>query len=179
MLGPIDRARYLAQRAHAGQMRKNGTTPYVVHVERVANKVATHPLATEDMIVAAWLHDVVEDTTYCTFTDIEWLFNIYVESLVFHLTNEYTSKAYPDMNRHERKLAEAKRHKQHTIPVKIIKLADRIDNLQDSDGGLTEGFRHKYMKESLALFEALNFDEEDPFVKELYDMLVKEHVINV
>lgn len=175
----ITRAAYLARRAHDGQMRKDGVTPYSVHVERVANKVMNHPLATEEMVAAAWLHDVVEDTQYAKFQDIKMLFGYNTALMVMGLTNHYTHDAFPDMNRHDRKIAEANRYVTEEIPIKIIKLADRIDNLKDNSGGMSEGFMHKYMKESLALFEALNFDDEDPFVKELYDLLVKEHIIDV
>lgn len=49
-------ARGIAFGAHAGQVDKSGN-PYVGHLERVAERL-DHPLDK----VAAWLHDVLEDT---------------------------------------------------------------------------------------------------------------------
>lgn len=50
-------AENIAREAHAGQFRRDGITPYIVHPEAVAAGV-TNP---EEKAVA-WLHDVLEDT---------------------------------------------------------------------------------------------------------------------
>ena len=59
----IERARRYASAAHrnVGQLRKYSGQPYEEHLRRVADIVAG---VTDDaeMIAAAWLHDVVEDT---------------------------------------------------------------------------------------------------------------------
>src|SRR5690606_34958342 len=49
-----------AARAHAGQYRKDGVTPYIVHPARVASLVA-HFGGNHIAILSAWLHDVFED----------------------------------------------------------------------------------------------------------------------
>ncbi|WP_052573656.1 bifunctional (p)ppGpp synthetase/guanosine-3',5'-bis(diphosphate) 3'-pyrophosphohydrolase [Haloferula sp. BvORR071] len=54
----MKRASAIALEAHAGQFRRDGTTPYVRHPEAVAARVAGDPLAE----AVAWLHDVLEDT---------------------------------------------------------------------------------------------------------------------
>ena len=46
--------------AHQGQTRKDGKTPFIVHPERVAKCVA-HYGGNHVGIIAAWLHDVIED----------------------------------------------------------------------------------------------------------------------
>lgn len=51
-------SRDLAHRAHEGQFRRDGVTPYVVHPQAVASRVAGDPIAES----VAWLHDVLEDT---------------------------------------------------------------------------------------------------------------------
>ena len=49
----------IARKAHAGQFRRDGVTPYITHPEAVAKSLeGEHP----DVISAAWLHDVLEDT---------------------------------------------------------------------------------------------------------------------
>lgn len=52
----IDRARLIAEKAHAGQVDKSGH-PYIEHVARVADRVEG---GVEKAV--AWLHDVLEDT---------------------------------------------------------------------------------------------------------------------
>ena len=50
-------AEEIATQAHAGQFRRDGVTPYIVHPEAVASRVDS-----PDLKVVAWLHDVIEDT---------------------------------------------------------------------------------------------------------------------
>lgn len=55
----IDKAREIATKYHEGQTRWNGD-PYITHPERVATKLQelNYP---DEVVVAAWLHDVLED----------------------------------------------------------------------------------------------------------------------
>lgn len=53
----VQEARKLAQQAHAGQYRRDGKTPYIVHPQAVASRVR---MPQEQAV--AWLHDVLEDT---------------------------------------------------------------------------------------------------------------------
>jgi (p)ppGpp synthase/HD superfamily hydrolase len=54
----VERAKALAERAHAGQVDKAGL-PYIEHVARVAAAVAHY--AEPEVEAVAWLHDVLED----------------------------------------------------------------------------------------------------------------------
>ncbi len=51
-------AKDIAYKAHEGQFRRDGKTPYIQHPEAVANLVGKNFLAP----AVAWLHDVLEDT---------------------------------------------------------------------------------------------------------------------
>jgi (p)ppGpp synthase/HD superfamily hydrolase len=57
----IHRAAAIAAQAHEGQYRKDRKTPAIAHPARVAGLVAAFGGAYRD-IIAAWLHDVIEDT---------------------------------------------------------------------------------------------------------------------
>jgi len=83
----VDKARYFATAAHAavGQKRKYSDDDYIVHPIRVANLVKQYG-GTEEMIAAAYLHDVVEDTDV-TMDTITSLFGSVVASLVKDLTD--------------------------------------------------------------------------------------------
>lgn len=57
-------AERIARQAHKGQVDRAGK-PYIEHIERVvANLLRRWPDATEDEIATAWLHDVIEDTSW-------------------------------------------------------------------------------------------------------------------
>lgn len=57
----VKKAREFAIKAHEGQKRKFTFAPYIVHPASVAQKVLMSPYADENMVCAAWLHDIVED----------------------------------------------------------------------------------------------------------------------
>lgn len=50
--------REIAARAHAGQFRRDGVTPYILHPMKVASFFPSFSMRDD----AAWLHDVLEDT---------------------------------------------------------------------------------------------------------------------
>lgn len=52
-------AEEIARKAHDGQFRRDGITPYVTHPGRVAKRVSGN----EDAEAVAWLHDILEDTS--------------------------------------------------------------------------------------------------------------------
>ncbi|MBK1877051.1 hypothetical protein [Pelagicoccus mobilis] len=53
------RAESIARTAHAGQFRRDGATPYIVHPQAVSERVEG-----AEAKAAAWLHDVLEDTSW-------------------------------------------------------------------------------------------------------------------
>jgi (p)ppGpp synthase/HD superfamily hydrolase len=55
----IELARSIAYKAHEGQLRRDGVTPYITHPEAVATKLYDQG---PEVVATAWLHDVIEDT---------------------------------------------------------------------------------------------------------------------
>ena len=80
----IKRAFFLAKEAHAGVRRRSGE-PYLLHPIAVAQIVINEIGLGVKSVVAALLHDVVEDTDY-TVEDIEHIFGAKVASMVDGLT---------------------------------------------------------------------------------------------
>ncbi|BBG31073.1 HD domain-containing protein [Zymobacter palmae] len=121
----IERARTFATAAHAAidQRRKYTDDPYIVHPQRVAERVASVP-HTPDMIAAAWLHDVVEDTAV-TIEEIQREFGDDVAVLVAGLTDV---SRLEDGNRKVRKAIDHAHSAQQSPACKTVKLADLIDN---------------------------------------------------
>lgn len=155
--------------AHKGQVRKVTEAPYITHPLRVAAQVMLRSDCTVEMVAAANLHDVVEDTIY-TYEDILRLFGKKVADLVLELTNQFTSEKRPDLNRAARKDLEKQRLKTISREAKIIKMLDRIDNLKEID--YTDSFAKLYAKESRSLLAAVG--DADP---ELASELVSEITI--
>lgn len=147
----IEAARF-AKQAHEGQVRKFSGDPYIHHPLRVAGRVMLLPQATEDMVVAALLHDVVEDTPVKV-EEIRERFGLEVAALVAGLTHQFTKDDYPDLNRATRKRREFERLSQLPWAVRAIKLLDRIDNLGELDA--LDNFTGVYMVESQGLLAAL------------------------
>jgi (p)ppGpp synthase/HD superfamily hydrolase len=152
----IKAAQYAAD-VHAGQTRKYNGLPYVVHSARVAARIAIHPEATEEMVMAAFLHDTVEDTE-TTFEDIRFLFGDLVTDLVIDLTDPIctgladTCKNKP---RAERKEIARSYLMGACREAKIIKLIDRIDNLRDMPLDPPNLYTKMYVGESRALAETI------------------------
>jgi (p)ppGpp synthase/HD superfamily hydrolase len=122
-------AESFAVEAHLSQMRKYTGRPYVEHVIAVSAIVAAYG-GDQNQIVAALLHDTVEDTD-TTLEQITELFGPDVAKLVEELTNVYDKSAYPNMNRAERKRLEAIRLGSISDRAQTIKYADFLNNGED------------------------------------------------
>ena len=118
------RAAYeMAKRGHEGQKRKDGS-PYLTHCVATA-EIAVDFGLDEDSIVAALLHDTIEDTGI-THEEIEHRFGSAVADIVDGVTKltrvQYTSKEDEQMeNLRKMLMAMAK-----DIRVILIKIADRL-----------------------------------------------------
>ena len=122
----IERAKTFAYAAHSavGQLRKYTNEHYFTHVAEVANLVYNFG-GTNEMIAAAYLHDVVEDTEV-TIEQIEEHFGNSVAYLVSMVT-EVSTKV--DGNRATRKLKDAMHYANGSRESQTIKLCDIISNV--------------------------------------------------
>ena len=116
-----------ADDAHSGQLRKDGS-PYVTHPLAVAEIVADLGLDT-DSVIAALLHDTIEDTGV-THEEVAKRFGNTVAELVEGVTKlsrvQYTSKEEEQMeNLRKMLLAMAK-----DIRVVLVKICDRLHNMR-------------------------------------------------
>lgn len=148
----VRKAQVYAMAAHAavGQKRKYTGEPYIVHPAEVASIVASVPGSTPDMVAAAWLHDVIEDTG-CTFTDVHMAFGIDIATLVGWLTD--VSKP-EDGNRAKRKAMDRVHTAQAPAEAQTIKLADLISNSRSIMQHDPE-FAKTYLAEKRMLLEVM------------------------
>jgi (p)ppGpp synthase/HD superfamily hydrolase len=123
---PLLEAVAFAARAHHGQLRKDGRTPYSSHVFRVC-LVVRHVFGIDDpaVLTAALLHDTIEDTT-TDFDDLREQFGAEVASWVAALSKD---KRLPE---EQREPAYEEQFRRAPWQVQVCKLADIFDNLTDS-----------------------------------------------
>ena len=145
-LGRVRAAFEVADRAHAGQKRKAGP-PYVTHCVAAAEICAEMGLD-EDSIVAALLHDCIEDTAL-THEDIARQFGAEVADIVEGVTKltrvQFTSHEDEQMeNLRKMLMAMAK-----DIRVILIKIADRLHNMRTMEYMAT----HKQLEKSVETME--------------------------
>jgi RelA/SpoT family (p)ppGpp synthetase len=134
----IDRALQFAILAHDEQYRKSGE-PYVIHPILVASIVSTIS-NDKTMIIAALLHDVVEDTDFCT-QDIEDNFGKDVASLVEGLTKivEIREDELEKSGSSEKLIKSALSFRKilmasiKDLRVLVVKLCDRLHNMLTLD----------------------------------------------
>ncbi|MCD8303142.1 MAG: HD domain-containing protein [Prevotellaceae bacterium] len=122
----IGAAYQLAAKAHNGQTRKSGE-PYIIHPIAVARIVAEEMELGANPIIAAFLHDVVEDTSY-TIDDIRERFGDDVAFLVDVVTkkkNELPGHS-KQVDNYQQMLASVK----YDIRALLLKLADRLHNMR-------------------------------------------------
>ena len=125
----IDRLRdaiEFAREAHSPQRRKSGE-PYIIHPVCVARIVAEELELGADPVIAAFLHDVVEDTHY-TIDDIRERFGDDVAFLVGVVTKKKKDKYVQSkqVDNYRQILASM----QYDVRALLIKLADRLHNMR-------------------------------------------------
>ncbi len=132
----------LAKYAHRGQ-RRDGGKRYFDHPKRVALILIDElQIYDHEMIIAALLHDLKEDTFMLEWDDIELIWGMRVKEMVDALTKEVhlTDREERD-RRYKTKIRAADRQ------TKLVKLADRLDNLRDFDACTPEKQR-RYIQET-------------------------------
>ena len=157
----IQKAYYFAEECHRGQMRMSGE-PYIAHPLEAANFLAELKLDA-DTIMAALLHDVIEDCEI-TYDEIKDSFGESVAKLVDGVTKltrmDYrlpgdTTSDQPDSDLlYAESLRKMLVAMAEDIRVVLIKLADRLHNMQTLDALPVEK-RKRIAQETLDIYSPL------------------------
>ena len=149
----VRRAFFLAKEAHKGVRRRSGE-PYIIHPIEVALIAVREIGLGKKSVVAALLHDVVEDTEY-TLEDISRIFGAKISSMVDGLT-----KMAGVFNADSSEQAEYFRKVLLTLSddvrVIIIKIADRLHNMRTL-GAMPHNKQIKITSETIYLFVPLAY----------------------
>lgn len=168
-----------AIRAHdsIGQRRKYTDEPYVVHPIRVATLVAAET-DNADILSAALLHDVLEDVTpknpRFDADSIRVTFGETVLRLVEELTDVFTTEAFPQVNRQERKKREAYRLAGISPEAQLVKLADLIDNGGTIVTEAAPGFARTYLAEKEVILNLMPQYPQNQTLRTRAEALLKE-----
>lgn len=145
----FEQAINFATRAHAGMTRKGSGVPYIVHPIEAAAIVSTMT-TDEDLLAAAVLHDVLEDTDTKA-EDLEELFGPRVRRLVEDET-ENKRRGLPAAQTWKLRKEETIRflRERASWDAKVLALADKLSNMraiyrdiQVLGDGLWERFNEK------------------------------------
>lgn len=124
-VGQLLRAVLFSAHKHRGQRRKDeDASPYIDHPIEVAELIANVGVSDLSTLMAAILHDTVEDTGW-TFAELEEAFGHEVRLLVEEVTDD---KRLPKDERKRLQIAHAQ---QLSEGAKQIKIADKICNVRD------------------------------------------------
>ncbi|MCH6254955.1 hypothetical protein MLD52_00225 [Puniceicoccaceae bacterium K14] len=137
-------AEKIARRAHKGQYRRNGMTPYIKHPQRIVKEISRDDHAK----AVAWLHDVLEDTDVTADDLIAEGIPEVVVTAVQALTKQ-KGLSYQDY---------LQRVKSNKLARKV-KIYDMLDNLADSP---TERQIKKYLGGLMYLAEEEVEPASDP-----------------
>ena len=152
-LDMIQKAFDFANEAHKGVRRRSGE-PYILHPIAVAKIVVSNIGLGYKSIMAALLHDVVEDTAY-TIDDLRSLFGDKVATLVEGLTKIKT--VLDNEDKAQQKSMQAENFKRilltlnDDVRVVLIKLADRLHNCRTIEF-MPEHKRDKILSETMFVF---------------------------
>ena len=133
MINKFNKAFLKATLLHKGQTRKGTSIPYIVHILDVVSNLIKNG-ASEDLIVAGFLHDSIEDTSYTEpLLKKEWGGKVY--SLVMSNTEPENRISESD----SKKVVSWKMRKKHSLEVLpsknndelLLFAADKLSNLND------------------------------------------------
>ena len=164
-MSKLDEAIKFAIDAHSGQVRKITFNPYILHpLEVVA--IAGTLTRDEDILCAAVLHDVVEDTEG-TINEIREKFGNRVAELVSSETEDKHRELPPDVTwkrRKEESLAHLRASED--IGAKVIWISDKLSNVRS--------FYDAYVKMGDALWNSFNQkdkNEQKWYYREVYKIV--------
>jgi guanosine-3',5'-bis(diphosphate) 3'-pyrophosphohydrolase len=119
------KARDFAASAHLGQVRGDGVTPYIEHPIAVSDILKNEVRVTdEEVLVAAVLHDVLEDTSV-TYAALLLLFGQRVADMVKEVTDP------KDLTKEQQRECQLTHAITLSPGAATVKLADKLANFRD------------------------------------------------
>ncbi|MBR1509331.1 MAG: HD domain-containing protein [Bacteroidales bacterium] len=124
----LDRAIIFAVKAHAGTERRGKGFPYIVHPMEAVVIVSTIT-PDQELLAAAALHDVVEDTGISA-DDLRREFGDRIADLVVAESDVFTEGVSEEDSWHARKRAAIERLSRASRDAKIVAMGDKLSNMR-------------------------------------------------
>lgn len=124
----LDRAILFAVKAHAGTERRGKGFPYIVHPLEAVEIVATIT-PNQELLAAAALHDVVEDTDISA-DEIRAEFGSRIADLVVAESDVFVEGVSEEDSWHDRKQAAIDRLAAASHDAKIVAMGDKLSNMR-------------------------------------------------
>src|SRR6266576_3796270 len=150
--GALNRAYVYTMKAHGAQLRASGD-PYFSHPIQVAGLLAQMKLDSAS-IVTGLLHDTIEDTV-ATLEDIERQFGPEVGRLVDGVTKLSRIELQSDQTKQAENFRKLVLAMSEDIRVLLVKLADRLHNMQTLHFIKSEDKRRRIARETLDIYAPL------------------------
>src|SRR6202521_997585 len=148
----LNRAYVYSMKAHGAQLRASGD-PYFSHPVEVAGLLAQMKLDTAS-IVTGLLHDTVEDTV-ATLDDIEKLFGPDIGRLVDGVTKLSRIELQSDQTKQAENFRKLVLAMSEDIRVLLVKLADRLHNMQTLGFIKSDERRRRIARETMDIYAPL------------------------
>lgn len=185
----LEKVKIFADQAHGDQRRKYSNERYIFHPLRVMENCRNY---TDDtaVLAAALLHDVLEDTKVTPEEMGDFLRDVMPEvmaartlDLVVELTDVYTKKNYPGLNRRTRKVREADRLAKISSDAQTIKYADIIDNVtnifvNDPDFAVVFIQEGRYALRKMEKGDEELFDKTNKMIEDCLDLMNEHETLN-
>ncbi len=166
----LDALAYAAEK-HSTQRRKDAAaTPYINHPILVARVLLREGgLSDESLLIAAILHDTVEDTD-ATLDEIRERFGAEVASLVNEVTDDQC------LSRSERKRLQVEHAPHASVAARQLKISDKICNVRDLAHSAPKEWPASRLLEYLEWSEAVvaGCRDASPQLASVFDAAVKE-----
>jgi GTP pyrophosphokinase len=148
----LNRAYVFAMKAHGAQKRASGD-PYFSHPIEVAG-ILTDLKLDDSSIITALLHDVVEDTA-ATLEDVEAMFGKDISRLVDGVTKLGRLELQSEETKHAENFRKLLVAMSEDIRVLLVKLADRLHNMQTLHFIASPEKRRRIARETMDIYAPL------------------------
>jgi len=148
-LSKLEAAELFAKGKHSGIIQSDGITPYWKHLESVVSRLKNIGITDEDILCAAWLHDVI-DYTNTSFDDIYQRFGQNVAVMILSISKD------KKLHKKDQELQYVQQLKNASWQAQLIKLCDissDLKNLQNSSWSKTK--KSKQVKKILHYINAI------------------------
>ena len=166
----ILKAAHFAAEKHAGQRRKGAAAePYINHLLEVAELVSSVQPADTNLVIAALLHDTIEDAGV-TKDELVQTFGSDVTDLVMELTDDKS------LSKAERKRLQIVHAPELSVRAQVIRLADKTSNLRailtSPPADWSVGRKREYFDWAKKVIEGLT--EPNPVLKAEFERLYEQ-----